>query len=111
MDQNKLEELTLSNSLAIQKVLGAIEVTNLNVSNTDKSVKLLTKDIKESMCAKNDCNDVNDRVISLECKMKELSPFIVITRFPKASALMVVGLYALTVKETRTPILGFFGLL
>ncbi len=103
MNQDRLEELTFANSLAIKEILGAVELTNQNVNR-------LSNDIENTMCSKNHCDDMFDRTSSLESKMKELSPFIVMVRFPKATLLMFIGLYALTIKEIRTPVLVFLGM-
>lgn len=65
------EELT-DIKIDVAKIVMATETNTKNIGALTDDIKELTKDLKESLCGKNECDDLKRRVGKLEGKIETI---------------------------------------
>ena len=94
MTQDKLEELTYKNGLAIEQLIG---VTKKTSSDVDRLVKQHERD------------DINPNDMDwCKSKLVILNPVVQALKYPKAIVLMIIGLYFMAISDFRALLLNLF---
>ena len=110
--QEKHLEIIHAIDMRLEKLTTLQEITTNNI---DK----LTSDIKETMCNKNSCNALGDKIRIIESKIANVTEynhnveevkskvddmwfFVFAGRNPKLVGLMLIGLYAMAISDVRT---------
>jgi hypothetical protein len=99
--QDKLEEITLKNAVCIGELTQIAKQTS---EDTDKMLRHMDKlaPFKEKI------EHLSVKVGEHDELLEVLSPVVFITQYPKLAALMLLGVYALSMAEVRSAVAALF---
>ena len=109
MEKVTIEELILSNAKTVAELVVITE-------RTSKDVDKLTRHMEDSILQKEKVNQLEKAISDIrthqdshdkdsKTKWEILNPVITILRYPRATLLTVIGLYAIAIQEIRDTVL------